>query len=339
MQFVIIFSLQINSDTKLVKTVLHSHGFTQCSRKNPSFNLLWCGSSVKATRMRTILPWQRINQFPRSTELTRKDKLYDNLASLRSLNILLLHGISSQGRGIFFANKHQEIPQNEPLLVSRYIENPLLIDGHKFDLRIYVAVTSFFPLVAYVYSEGLTRVASEKYCSEADSKDAFVHLTNYSINKNNSHFIRNESMACEDFGHKWTLGALLRHLEKQGVDAKMLMLRIEDIVVKSLLSVQNRVTSACRTTTPHVGTNFELFGFDILVDDQLKPWLLEVNLSPSLSCRERTEGGKEEKRRKESWFERVHVFLEKVIDKVGCTKSPGSPRAERTRACLQRGCR
>ncbi|VDM65084.1 unnamed protein product [Strongylus vulgaris] len=305
----------LNSDTKLVKTVLHSHGFTQCSRKNPSFNILWCGSSVRATHMRTIQPWQRINQFPRSTELTRKDKLYDNLArsasifgdaysfvpeyfvtprdvslletameqSMSDLTYIVKPVSSSQGKGIFFASKTREIPQSEPLLVSRYIENPLLIDGHKFDLRIYVAVTSFYPLVAYVYSEGLTRVASEKYCSETDTQDAFVHLTNYSINKNNSHFVRNESMACEDFGHKWTLGALLRHLEKKGIDAKMVMLRIEDIVVKSLLSVQNRITSACRTTTPHVGTNFELFGFDILVDDDLKPWLLEVILRSLLS--------------------------------------------------------
>ncbi|KAK5964784.1 hypothetical protein GCK32_000462 [Trichostrongylus colubriformis] len=306
----------INSDTKLVKTVLHSHGFTQCSRKNPSFNILWCGSAMRATQMRNIQPWQRLNQFPRSTELTRKDKLYDNIArsaalfgdafsfipeffvtprdaslletamkhSMTDFTFIVKPVSSSRGQGIFFASTAEEIPQTDTLLVSRYVENPLLVNGHKFDLRIYVAVTSFYPLIAYVYSEGLTRVASEKYCSEVGSRDAFVHLTNYSINKNNSNFVRNESMASEDFGHKWTLGALLRHLEKDGIDSKMLMLRIEDIIIKSLLSVQTRITSACRTSTPYIGTNFELFGFDILIDAELKPWLLEVNLSPSLSC-------------------------------------------------------
>lgn len=266
--------------------------------------------------MRNIQPWQRLNQFPRSTELTRKDKLYDNIGrsaaifgdafsfipeffvtprdsslletameqSMSDYSFIVKPVSSSRGQGIFFASTVQEIPQTDNLLVSRYLENPLLVNGHKFDLRIYVAVTSFYPLIVYVYSEGLTRVASEKYCSELDSKDAFIHLTNYSINKNNSNFVRNESMASEDLGHKWTLGALLRHLEKKEIDAKMLMLRIEDVIVKTLLSVQTRITSACRTSTPHVGTNFELFGFDILVDAELKPWLLEVNLSPSLSC-------------------------------------------------------
>ncbi|KJH41154.1 Tubulin-tyrosine ligase family protein [Dictyocaulus viviparus] len=270
---------------------------------------------------------QRLNQFPRSTELTRKDKLYDNIrrsasifgnafnfipeyfvtprdCSLLSMNhsttdhpFIVKPVSSSRGQGIFFANELREIPLTDKLLVSRYVKNPLLINGHKFDLRIYVAVTSFYPLIAYIYSEGITRVASEKYCNEIESRNVFVHLTNYSINKNNSKFIRNESMTSEDFGHKWTLGALLRHLEKDGIDSKcklekinmlvtqvVLMLRIEDIVVKSLLSVQARITSACRTTTRFIGTNFELFGFDILVDAELKPWLLEVNLSPSLSC-------------------------------------------------------
>ncbi|VDL69146.1 unnamed protein product [Nippostrongylus brasiliensis] len=64
---------------------------------------------------------------------------------------------SSRGQGIFFANTTKEIPCTETLLVSRYVENPLLVNGHKFDLRVYVAVTSFYPLIVYVYSEGLTR--------------------------------------------------------------------------------------------------------------------------------------------------------------------------------------
>ena len=58
----------------------------------------------------------------------------------------------------------------------------MLIDGYKFDLRIYVALTSINPLRLYVYDEGLVRFASEKY-DTSDLKNIFSHLTNYSINK------------------------------------------------------------------------------------------------------------------------------------------------------------
>ena len=67
-------------------------------------------------------------------------------------------------------------------MVQQYIQNPLLIDGYKWDLRIYVAVTSINPLRIYVYEEGLVRFASEKY-DTSDLKNIFSHLTNYSINK------------------------------------------------------------------------------------------------------------------------------------------------------------
>jgi len=53
--------------------------------------------------------------------------------------------------------------------VCEYIDNPLLLDGYKFDLRIYVALTCINPLRIYVYEEGLVRLATVKYTSAISS--------------------------------------------------------------------------------------------------------------------------------------------------------------------------
>ena len=75
---------------------------------------------------------------------------------------------SSQGKGIYITNKISQIKaglaENQGnLIASHYISNPLLIDCLKFDLRIYVAITCLDPLRIYVYQEGLTRFATNKY--------------------------------------------------------------------------------------------------------------------------------------------------------------------------------
>uniref|UniRef100_A0A7M4EI55 Tubulin tyrosine ligase like 6 n=1 Tax=Crocodylus porosus TaxID=8502 RepID=A0A7M4EI55_CROPO len=71
---------------------------------------------------------------------------------------------------------------------------PFIIDKFKFDLRIYVLVTSCDPLKIFVYEEGLARFATSTYSdpSQNNLDDVCMHLTNYSINKHSANFIRNE---------------------------------------------------------------------------------------------------------------------------------------------------
>ena len=77
---------------------------------------------------------------------------------------------------------------NEKCVISKYISNPLLVNNHKFDLRIYVLVTSVDPLRIYIYNEGIARFAAHPYNNSKNVKNLFSHLTNYSINKKSDSF-------------------------------------------------------------------------------------------------------------------------------------------------------
>lgn len=114
---------------------------------------------------------------------------------------------SSQGKGIFILDKLKFVPKHEQCVISRYIDNPLLIYGHKFDLRIYVVVTCFDPLRVYIYREGLVRFATEKYDKTGDGASVYSHLTNYSINKKNENYHAGDGDN-DDSGFKWTFTAL-----------------------------------------------------------------------------------------------------------------------------------
>jgi tubulin polyglutamylase TTLL5 len=96
---------------------------------------------------------------------------------------------SSRGRGITIIDDINDLNVEELSIISRYITNPLLINGYKFDLRIYVVVTCYEPLRIYVYKEGLARFASETYTAKFNKNNKYMHLTNYSINKKNENFV------------------------------------------------------------------------------------------------------------------------------------------------------
>ncbi|KAF0752479.1 hypothetical protein AaE_006017 [Aphanomyces astaci] len=119
----------------------------------------------------------------------------------------------AQGKGIFIINKLSQIKKwanakaVEGYVVSRYIETPLLIGGKKFDLRMYVLVTSYRPLQAFVYSEGFARFCNVKYSSDIDDIDnPFMHLTNVAVQKHNEDYNNKH-------GGKWNIYNLRLYVE------------------------------------------------------------------------------------------------------------------------------
>ncbi|XP_020278073.1 probable tubulin polyglutamylase TTLL2 isoform X2 [Pseudomyrmex gracilis] len=178
----------------------------------------------------------------------------------------------SQGKGIFLFRKLSDLSYDNAAIVQRYIENPLLIGGYKFDLRLYVCVPSYRPLTIYLYKEGLTRFATEKFSLER-LDDPFQHLTNFSLNKLGPGY--SEKKERIGAGCKWTFRQLRRYLERSGYFDWILWQRISCLVTLTILSQAAAI--------PRSSNCFEFFGFDVLIDENLKPWLLEVNLSPALS--------------------------------------------------------
>ena len=102
--------------------------------------------------------------------------------------------------------------ENKDIIIQRYLDKPLLLDGIKFDLRVYVVVVGFNPVQAFLYDEGLARFCTARYEAPTQSnyKKAFMHLTNYSINKTNENYVHPgaEDILLDNDGTKRTLASL-----------------------------------------------------------------------------------------------------------------------------------
>uniref|UniRef100_A0A8C0EJK1 Uncharacterized protein n=1 Tax=Bubo bubo TaxID=30461 RepID=A0A8C0EJK1_BUBBB len=179
-----------------------------------------------------------------------------------------------QGRGIFITHNPEEIKHGERMICQQYISKPFLIDGFKFDMRIYVLVTSCDPLRIFVYKEGLARFATMRYIDPGSRNlgDICMHLTNYAINKHNENFVQDDTMGSKRYCLVQVPQRLLH--TPQGS-----CIWDPDIIIKTLISAHPVVKHNYQSCFPNRTTGcacFEILGFDILLDRKLKPWLLEV---------------------------------------------------------------
>jgi tubulin polyglutamylase TTLL6/13 len=186
-----------------------------------------------------------------------------------------------QGRGIQLTQNPTDIANYTSSAVAQAYLPPLLLGDKKFDLRIYVLITSCDPLRVYIYREGMVRFCTDAYQQpRAGNLDQpYGHLTNFSVNKKSSAF--------DVEANKRSLTSVFAELAANGVDAVAIMAGIHRIVRLSLIAAQPVLASSYHSgISVNDGKSrcFELLGFDVFIDADAKPWLLEVNCMPSLKA-------------------------------------------------------
>ncbi len=281
-------------------------------------------SSDNDTPFHSLAPHQRVNHFPNNYELTRKDMMYKNLKFYKKqlekeykLEEAKLYDFfpltffmpseftmfveeykhcpgtiwimkpagKAQGRGIFLVTSLNQLYKwknslkggeenaiDETYVCQRYIYNPLLLGGKKFDMRVYALVTCYNPLTAYLYRTGFCRFTSFKYSlNPEDLNNNQIHLTNVAVQKQSATYDK-------QIGGKWYFRELKTYLMGRYNEEQVNSMfdGIQNIIIKCFYAVQSVIAKDRHC--------FELYGYDILIDENLKPWLIEINSNASLTA-------------------------------------------------------
>ena len=178
----------------------------------------------------------------------------------------------SRGRGITCIDQLNDILTNIKIhnqtVIQKYIENPLVIKGRKFDIRQWVLVTRFNPLTAYLFDTPYIRFGAEEFHLD-DFKNIFSQLTGNSIAKHSEKFENSEIE-----GDMWEIEQFREYLQqREGKDVwPEIQNKIKKVVIYALECAKHKIIKR--------KNSWEILGFDIMIDDLLNVYLIEINLSP-----------------------------------------------------------
>ena len=212
-------------------------------------------------------------------EQTKSDRQAFLAAQLppRSSMWIVKPAVSGRGIGISVVRTKEEVLQvvnndrlNQTFVVQEYLERPHILMKRKYDIRQFVLVTSLNPLIIYINSEYYLRFSALEY-SKDDLSRREIHLTNMQVQKNAKEFhsspVKQSQWSSREFEE------YLSHTQGPEFYSTVLRPKIEELVIKSL--------SVWRPEG-HRPLTFELLGFDILLDEELNPFLIEINSNPGL---------------------------------------------------------
>ncbi|KAJ8926545.1 hypothetical protein NQ314_021084, partial [Rhamnusium bicolor] len=284
---------------KEVFTVLDRLGY----RNDPNstdWDLLWAHDypfRKLYQKLNNLKPHQKVNHFPGCGYITNKvDLATSGLKYIPPAFKLPVHKdklleYSKKYPNVSFVQKNndhrnikiQKIDEidldSEGTFVQEYVDKPLLVNGHKFDIGIYTVITSVDPLRIYIYNgEALLRFCPVKYYPfDPENLDKYVvgddYLPTWEVPALDYYY--NEL----GFGMRDSLNA---YLQAQGKNPAVIWEQIEDSIRTVIIAKEPLITDVLKRFKSKRNF-FEMMRFDFVLDENLKIYLLEANMSPNLS--------------------------------------------------------
>ncbi|KRX03994.1 P-loop containing nucleoside triphosphate hydrolase [Pseudocohnilembus persalinus] len=195
------------------------------------------------------------------------------------------------------ASQLYKIDKNQKIVLQKYIENPMLIEGKKFDIRSYVFIASTKPKYVALYHDGFIRRALHNYTLDTQKgiDDKQIHLTNVFTQSKDSNYKEKQNslmMSQDEFYNYFVNQAGFTDQQYQNVQ-------------KQIREISAYIIAGAQRTLTNKKGYFQVLGFDFMLDENLKVYLIEINKSPSWQILNEKQQFKKEM---------LHSFIDLVMD-------------------------
>ncbi|CAD8157486.1 unnamed protein product [Paramecium pentaurelia] len=237
--------------------------------------------------MKRYYEQQGLNVFdflPQTYHIKNKEDLQNFVQQNHNQSIWIVKPaeLTNRGHGIHIFQTINEVQQylrsihhhkngaQKTFIVQKYIENPLLYNQRKFDIRCYILFTSVNGQhKGYWYKDGYIRTSSQEF-SLMNLSNKLIHLTNDAVQKYSEDYGRFEKgnkVSFEEFNNFLPIDFY-----------QTIYIQMRNIALDQFKATYGKLDPNRKENS------FELFGLDFMIDDKFKVWLIETNTNPCLEC-------------------------------------------------------
>ena len=163
--------------------------------------------------------------------------------------------------------------------------NPFLIKNKKFDLRVYVLITGMNPLKIYFYRDGYLKIPLKNFTLDYEYiNDNCVHITTSDVNLicYQGKEYKYDINIYDEKSNFWSFLLFEQYCNKNGINYLDIINQMKDIVIKTFISLNSEFIKLIEEKNLKDRNLFQLYGLDLMIDDNYKVYLLELNRNPTM---------------------------------------------------------